>query len=76
MQDNKNFITDSQLFNEDFMGLMRSIFKAVGGDLCMTTHRYKHEYMRHFEMLKRESLDLSKTIIFDMLAYYDKNNAL
>ena len=58
------------------MGLMRSIFKAIGGDLCMTAHRYNHEYQKNFEMLKKESLQLSSTIMFDMLAYFDKNNAL
>jgi hypothetical protein len=58
------------------MGLMRSIFKAIGNDLCMTAHRYNHEYQKNFDNLKKESLYLSNTIMFDMLAYYDKNNAL
>ena len=42
----------------------------------MTSHRYNHEYQKNFDNLKKESLQLSSTIMFDMLAYYDKNNAL
>ena len=76
LSDNKNFTTDSQLFNEDFMSLMRSMFKVIGGDIVMTSHRYDYAYQKHFDLLKQEALQLSSTVMFDMLSYYDKNSVL
>lgn len=76
LSDNKNFTTDSQLFNEDFMSFMRSILKVIGGEIVMTAHRYDYAYQKNFDLLKEEALQLSNTIMFDMLSYYDKNTVL
>ena len=39
-KDNKRFQVDSCLFNEHFFNLMKHIFKIIGGDMVMTSHRY------------------------------------
>ena len=71
--DNKSFMVDSQLFNEDFFEFMKRIFKHVSNELLLTAHRYDWGYRQHFQDLKRVSFEVSGKLLFDMLAYYDKN---
>lgn len=71
--DNKSFMVDSQLFNEDFFEFMKRIFKQVANELLLTSHRYDWGYRQHFSDLKRVSLEVAGKLLFDMLAYYDKN---
>lgn len=42
--DNKSFMVDAQLFNEDFFEFMKRIFKQVGNELLLTSHRYDWDY--------------------------------
>lgn len=72
-KDNKRFQVDSCLFNEHFFNLMRHVFKLIGGDMVMTSHRYPHEYQPNFVNLKKNSLDIGGKVLFDLLAYYDLN---
>lgn len=74
--DNKSFMVDSQLFNEDFFEFMKRIFKHVSNELLLTAHRYDWGYRQHFHDLKRVSFEVSGKLLFDMLAYYDKNAQL
>ena len=71
--DNKSFMVDSQLFNEDFFEFMKRIFKHVSNELLLTAHRYDWGYRQHFQDLKSVSFEVSGKLLFDMLAYYDKN---
>jgi hypothetical protein len=71
--DNKNFMVDSQLFNEDFFEFIKRIFKSIGTDLLLTCHRFNWDYHQNFLNLKKVSYEVVGKILFDMLAYYDKN---
>lgn len=76
-KDNKNFLVDSQVFDEQFFDFLKDIFKSIGGDMVMTSHTYDWDYnIANFPPLKTVSLDLIGKTVFDMLCYYDKNMAL
>ena len=75
-RDNKTFLVDSQLFNQDFFSMCRRILKLTGNDLVLTTHKYPYEYQPNFYKLKKQSLTIAGKIIFDMLVYYEMNFSL
>ena len=71
--DNKNFLVDSQLFNEHFFDLIKEAMRIIGSDHVLSSHKYDHKYMENFTNLKQISLDIGGKVIYDMLSYYDKN---
>lgn len=73
MSDNKNFLVDVQLYNSHFFDLIRDIFKLIGSDMCMTSHKYDYKYIQNFVNLKSVSLDIAGKVCMDMLSYYDEN---
>ena len=74
--DNKNFMVDSQLFNEDFFDFIKRIFKTIANDHLLSSHKFSWEYHSNFLDLKKVSYEVIGKILLDMLAYYDKNAQL
>lgn len=74
--DNKSFLVDSQVFDDQFFDFLREIFKVIGSDLVLTSHMFEYDYnQKNFPPLKTVSLKLINKIVMDMLAYYDRNTA-
>ena len=71
--DNKNFLEDSQLFNEHFFDLIKEALRLVGTNHVLSSHKYDHNYQVHFHKLKQISLDIGGKVMYDMLCYYDRN---
>lgn len=71
--DNKTFLRDAQLFNEQFFDLTKEILRCIGQDLVLTSHQYPYEYHQYFVQLKEASLEMAGKLIFDMLCYFDHN---
>jgi hypothetical protein len=75
--DNRSFLVDSQLFDDQFFELLRAVFKVIGSELMLTSHTYEYSYqVQHFPRLKETSLQLAAKVVFDMLCYYDRNTQL
>ena len=46
--DNKNFLVDSQLFNDHFFDMMKVVYKIIGQEMVLTSHRYDYHYQPNF----------------------------
>ena len=71
--DNKNFLEDSQLFNEHFFDLIKEALRLIGTNHVLSSHKYDHHYQVHFHKLIEISLDIGGKVMYDMLCYYDRN---
>ena len=74
--DNKSFLVDSQVFDDQFFDYLKELFKFIGSDLVLTSHNYDYDYnLKHFPPLKTVSYELIDKVVMDMLAYYDRNTS-
>lgn len=73
-KDNKSFLVDSQVFDEQFFDFLKEVFRVMGSDLVLTSHQYMYDYnLQNFPVMKRLAYELLEKVVFDMLAYYDHN---
>lgn len=42
--DNKCFLADSQLFNEQSFDFLKEIFKVIGSDMVLSAHTFEYSY--------------------------------
>jgi len=71
--DNKSFLVDSQLFNDQFFEMMKHIFRIIAQEMVMVSHRYDYEYQVNFRKLKAASLRVAGKVLHDMLSYFEQN---
>ena len=50
--DNKSFLVDSQLYNGNFFDMVKQVYKVIGQEMVISSHRYDYQYQANFRRLK------------------------
>ena len=50
--DNRTFLVDGQLYNGLFFDMMKHVYKVIGQEMVISSHRYDYHYQANFRRLK------------------------